>query len=346
MGRFLGGRFGSIHPVLTGRLPASGIFTINDQYYISRDGGWIKPITATGGTVFTPGDGYKYHAWTTSATPGFEITDGSAPVEILVVAGGGGGGSYTGTAYTDGTTGQNSVLGPPSGTPGVDKFVAYGGGGAGAYSNHTGDNGGSGGGGGSTAGVGGNGLNPSTPAPVIATFPDYIPGTTQGYNGGNGGSPWEGGGGGGAGQVGANGGPGAAGGEGGQGIAMFNGAPGVPNSYGTPGPTPGRWVGGGGGEGHWPSGTQPAGAGGAGGGGAGANGSTGSAGTVNTGGGGGGGDSGSGAGHGGGGAGGVLRGAFTMGVGTYPVTIGGGGAGSPRSGQGGSGLVIVRYLSA
>ena len=302
----------------------------------------VPPFSASGGTEFTPGDGYKYHFFIAPSSPGFEVTAGGS-AEIFVVAGGGGGAAYVG-AYTPGTTGGNSVFGPPLGTSGVNKFVAYGGGGGGAYPDTVGFNGGSGGGGGTPAAAGGKGLNPSTPAPVIATFPDYIPGTTQGYDGGSGGSPWEGGGGGGAGEAGSNGGPLPADGKGGDGVAIFSGAAGVPASYGTVGPTPGRWVGGGGGEGHWPSGAAPAGAGGAGGGGAGAKGA-GVSGTVNTGGGGGGGDNGAGAGHGGGGAGGVLSGTFSLAAGTYPVTIGSGGAGTPSSGNGGSGLCIVRYLS-
>ena len=48
---------------------------------------------------------------------------------------------------------------------------------------------------------------------------------------------------------------------------------------------------------------------------------------------------------GGGGAGGVLSGTFSLAAGTYPVTIGSGRAGTPSSGNGGSGLCIVRYLS-
>ena len=126
------------------------------------------PITATGGnSTATPGNGYKYHIFTSSDSTGLNITSGRDDVEFLVVAGGGCGGSYTGSAYTPGDPGNQSRLGPSSGTPGTTKFVAYGGGGAGAYPSTNGTSGGSGGGGGTNTGAGGYGLNPSTPAPVL-----------------------------------------------------------------------------------------------------------------------------------------------------------------------------------
>ena len=48
-------------------------------------------ITATGGTITTPGDGFRYHAFTTAGTTQFVVT-GEGFVEVLVVAGGGSGG--------------------------------------------------------------------------------------------------------------------------------------------------------------------------------------------------------------------------------------------------------------
>ena len=52
------------------------------------------PITATGGDATSePGDGYKYHYWTTSPAPtNFVVSAGNAPVEWIVIGGGGGGG--------------------------------------------------------------------------------------------------------------------------------------------------------------------------------------------------------------------------------------------------------------
>ena len=48
-------------------------------------------ISATGGTITTPGDGFRYHAFTTVGTTQFVVT-GEGFVEVLVVAGGGSGG--------------------------------------------------------------------------------------------------------------------------------------------------------------------------------------------------------------------------------------------------------------
>jgi len=60
--------------------------------------GWLNigsgKIIATGGTKTTPGDGWVYHAFTSTGTSTFEITSVGfqAYCEVLVVAGGGGGG--------------------------------------------------------------------------------------------------------------------------------------------------------------------------------------------------------------------------------------------------------------
>ena len=45
--------------------------------------------TVTGGTVTTPGDGYRYHTFTTSST--LDISGSSLTADVLVVGGGGGG---------------------------------------------------------------------------------------------------------------------------------------------------------------------------------------------------------------------------------------------------------------
>ena len=47
-------------------------------------------IGATGGTVATPGDGFKYHTFNSPGT--FTVTGGSGDVGVILVAGGGGGG--------------------------------------------------------------------------------------------------------------------------------------------------------------------------------------------------------------------------------------------------------------
>jgi len=52
------------------------------------------PISATGGTTtaagITPGNGYRYHVFTSPGT--FTVSNGSGPIEYLVIAGGGSGG--------------------------------------------------------------------------------------------------------------------------------------------------------------------------------------------------------------------------------------------------------------
>ena len=53
----------------------------------------LSGLTASGGTTTEPGNGYKYHFFTSSGTFSVtEIGDLAAEVEYLVVAGGGGGG--------------------------------------------------------------------------------------------------------------------------------------------------------------------------------------------------------------------------------------------------------------
>ena len=187
-------------------------------------------LSVTGGTKFTSGS-KTYHAFTSPGT--FHLaTDGPAArtltCEYVIVGGGGGGGSsghgrgggggaggyITGTGLVIsesqqvqvGDGGAKDVDGSPSY---LGDIVAYGGGaGGGGYG--AGESGGSGGGAsgvytGVTPSTQGYGLNPTTPAPIIANFPSYVPGTTQGYDGDDGwaGTPTigeaQGGGGGGAG---------------------------------------------------------------------------------------------------------------------------------------------------
>ena len=64
----------------------------------------------TGGTITTPGDGYRYHTFTTSGT--FDATSVGAPflVDYLVVAGGGGGGGEQSDQCNGGGGGGGGVL--------------------------------------------------------------------------------------------------------------------------------------------------------------------------------------------------------------------------------------------
>ena len=102
MGRFIGGRFGSIVPIAPGTDATSAIYSIHDQYYSRRDGGWVSPqgMTATGGEVsdyVVGSDIYRAHVFTSSGA--FNVTAQgtlSTSVDVLVVGSGGGGGSSGG----------------------------------------------------------------------------------------------------------------------------------------------------------------------------------------------------------------------------------------------------------
>ena len=304
-------------------------------------------LTATGGIISdyeSSGTYYRAHVFTSSGI--LNVTElGTAPadVEYLVVAGGGGGGtagggnagggggagglrtnltghplagstltvstspgSYT---VTVGGGGQGAAIGSPlvgvTGTPSVFGPITSngGGGGGGPASGTVGGSGG--GGGGATPYTGASGNSP------VATSPSQGNAGGPGYNG----NPYVGGGGGGAGGVGFSRNPGAPnpgsanGGVGSQ--VLIAGPPASDQPVGTPGSASGGgYFAGGGGGGSYPS-PNAAGSGGPGGGG---NGDVapnpGSPGTYATGGGGGG---------------------------------GGQPSGNPTGGNGGSGIVIVRY---
>ena len=63
----------------------------------ANSGPTVGSMNASGGTTFTPGDGYKYHIFTSSSTPGFAVSSaGPGEVEYVIVGGGGGGGRRTG----------------------------------------------------------------------------------------------------------------------------------------------------------------------------------------------------------------------------------------------------------
>ena len=330
------------------------------QFHTYRDAKSSTPsgISATGGSQ-TPSsgleiDGYKYHFFTASSTPGFAVSDitGSGEIEYIVVAGGGGAGGYDG-AYYDGGRGGDSTLTSPNSPESV---TANGGGAGRRGTSGTTTHGGSGGG--TPANIG-YGFNPSTPSEILSPFGLPYPYTeTQGYP-----TAPDYSGGGGAGEAGQPGNgpiPVVDRGRGGNGRTAFDGAN-IPTDYGTTGPTPGRWFAGGGGAGGGtPFIEAPGGAGGGGWGivspRSGATPPLPSApstisdtnGETNTGGGGGG------TGtlppastlSGGGGAGGYLTGTLAVSTspGAYPITIGGGGTGDSTKSVGGSGIVIIRYV--
>jgi len=278
--------------------------------------GWITLASAfvsTGGTKTTSGSTTIH---TFNSTDTLVIEGGPKSADYLIVAGGGGGnnssgvggggggaggfrtgsgtlelntGTYTMTIGAGGVAGISpgvsvATRGIPSSisSPGISSITSQGGGAGGGEANSFTPGttpGGSGGGGTHPSGPAiprGFGLNPSTPAPVIATFPTYTPGITEGNNGADAGDVWEGGGGGGAGGAA----PSVTGGTG-----STSSISGSPVTYGG---------GGGGGRNTWQGGGS-AGTGGSGGGGPGGNRTgpssenPGTAGTANRGGGGGGG---------------------------------------------------------
>ena len=295
-------------------------------------GGAAQGLTATGGTITTPGNGYRYHAFTTPGPATFTVTGigiyGST-VEYLVVGGGGAGGAdrsgggggagglRTATGFPVSTSpgsyaitvGAGAVLGG-NGSPSIFSSITSQGGGRGGTdpdffgpTNGTGFPGGSGGGArsnspGASGGSGNSVTGTSTPAP------------SQGNPGGpNTAGSLGGAGGGGAGAAGAPVGPGSGGSAGGAGLQypQFTGPLiGVPSLA----PLSGYFAGGGGGGNVEPMGGTFA-PGGLGGGGRGQSGDSGTSplpGTTNSGG-------------------------------------GGGGAGpSSGGGTGGPGIVVIRYL--
>ena len=126
-------------------------------------GGGVAAFSATGGTTYTPGNGYKYHVFNYPNSDPFTVT-GTGNIEALIVAGGGasapgyqagaGGGGVVWhklLPVTSGpypvTVGQGGVS--PRGSGGDSIFggmTAKGGGGAGGYYTGGGIAGGNGGG--------------------------------------------------------------------------------------------------------------------------------------------------------------------------------------------------------
>ncbi len=281
----------------------------------------VPPITATGGTITTPGDGYKYHFFTSPGSNPFNVTAGSGGIEYVLIAGGGSGadrGDGAGGGGAGGVLGDGLGL-PPSTNQGgsveatvQDYTLSVGAGHPGGASETTGGPGTPSTGFGKTAvGGGGGGQNNITPGDggdggsggggddtkPAGAGQNYPGPTQQGFPGGEIGGGSGGGGGGGAGGAGQAGNATPVNGAGGIGIGLPSG---IPPSYGTPGPNGSlRYFGGGGGGGENPSTNGGYGGGG---------GAQGNAGTTNTGGGGGSGHDGS------------------------------------SGGAGGTGIIIIRYL--
>ena len=181
-------------------------------------------FTATGGTELEPGNGYKYHVFT---SPGnFVVLTGTGDIEILLVAGGGGGGNagdsatggggaggvgYSTSGYSVGSypisVGGGGAAGGNNGSnstfnSGPGALVAAGGGGGGSGPRNTFDPGNPGGSGGGGHGFqaptpGGTGTQPTLNGGPSSTLSQY----------GNSGQPGPGSQGGGGGGAGSSGGP-------------------------------------------------------------------------------------------------------------------------------------------
>lgn len=300
------------------------------------------PFSASGGTTFTPGNGYTYHVFRHPGTPkpssyeDFFVVSGTEvkSIEVLVVAGGGSGAGYNGTggaggvAYNPSTTISGGTYPIIIGTGGVaagskgEDSSAFGitslGGGAGGptatpYTTNT--SGGSAGSSGSgPPAVTNSATQPTQPQPAGTINYGNDSGASSGTNGG-----YQVGGGGGAGTAGSSAGTpstNGVGGDGGNGVSFPQfAAPLMPGFFPGPtisrmGPTQAYY---GGGAGGWGYGTSGAG------------------------------------GFGGGGGGG-----YSANPGGHPregiPLLGGGGASGPERpdalgpNTGGDGIVIVRYL--
>ena len=324
-------------------------------------------ISATGGTTSTPGNGYKYHFFTSSGS--LVVSEaGTGQVDYLIIGGGGSGGDgpdsgdyqaaggggagafLTGTSsnlsaatypVSIGSGGAAGSGSNPSNTGGQGRdgsdttwnsLTAPGGGAGGGGTNHApgrpGRAGGSSGGHGGYGPFGDNQVTTAEGAPYPGSGDSFASPPTGWGGDGHGSYGSCGGGGGGASNASTRNPPAGVAPpsdssytriSGQDGLAAFNGDTGIPPSYGTPGPGAGRYFAGGGGGG-LNSATTPIGQGGAGGGGAGGvetpgTGRHGIDGTTNT-------------GSGGGGCGSDI----------HPGTEANG-----EGGDGGSGIVIIRY---
>jgi len=87
---FIGNRIGTA--VTDGA--TGGQFSLDDNYYLMTRDTLNAPFSASGGNQqngLAPGNGYKYHTFTTSGS--FVVSSGQQAVEVLAVGAGGGGGS-------------------------------------------------------------------------------------------------------------------------------------------------------------------------------------------------------------------------------------------------------------
>ena len=117
MPKWIGNRFGNAVPVNPGAEGPSAVYSMFDQYYMRQEGGWVTPVSMSGGTAFGPVtiDGAERMVCRFRSPGTLTIAAGDAPsARILVVGGGGAGGSYNPGAYGGGGGGGGGVRYVPS----------------------------------------------------------------------------------------------------------------------------------------------------------------------------------------------------------------------------------------
>ena len=93
--RFLGGIFGNTVPSTADQPAISGVYDLNGQYYMSKEGGWEAVFSATGGTTVDY-NSKRIHIFTSSGS--FVATGLPGDCEYVVIGGGGSGGRANGGA--------------------------------------------------------------------------------------------------------------------------------------------------------------------------------------------------------------------------------------------------------
>jgi hypothetical protein len=103
--------------------------TTDNQLQVWNGSAWVaavgagQVISASGGTVLTPGSGYKLHVFTSPGT--FTLSNGPAIIEYAIVAGGGGGGSVGRVRTTPTLPSAPPPLGPGGGGGGGGIVASY-----------------------------------------------------------------------------------------------------------------------------------------------------------------------------------------------------------------------------
>ena len=138
MARFLGGIFGNTVPSTAFTQEIGGVYNLNGNYYIKREGGW-EPATlmeASGGTTATytdPTGEWKSHTFTSSGSFVVTVAPGDPSLDADFLVQGGGGGSKTShPGNRQAGSGAGGLLYGPAGTLSATTYpITIGGGGSG-----------------------------------------------------------------------------------------------------------------------------------------------------------------------------------------------------------------------